>query len=152
LEVIPPPPAPPATAEDLQQLKLLSVFHYIVGGMTGLFSLFPVIHLAVGLAMVTGHLPARSGQQDALSPELFGWFFVAFAGVFIICGLTLAGLTAYAGRCLARQRRHTLCLVVAGLSCMMMPFGTVLGIFTLIVLLRPQVKALFASTASSATA
>lgn len=149
MEVIPTPPALPATADDLQQLKLLSVFHYIVGGITGLF---PVIHLVIGLAMVTGQMPAQPGQQDALSPELFGWFFVAFAGVFILCGLTLAGFIAYAGRCLARQQRHTLCLVVAGLSCMMMPFGTVLGVFTLIVLLRPQVKALFALTAPTATA
>ncbi|MET0288004.1 MAG: hypothetical protein ABW178_00085 [Pseudoxanthomonas sp.] len=149
---MPTPPALPATAEDLQQLRLLSLFHYIVGGITGLFSLFPVIHLVIGLAMVTGQMPAQPDQQGALSPEFFGWFFVAFAGAFIFCGLTLAGFIAYAGRCLARQQRHTLCLVVAGLSCMMMPFGTVLGVFTLIVLLRPQVKALFASTAPTATA
>lgn len=143
-------PAPPASAEDLQQLRLLSIFHYVVAAITGLFSLFPVIHLVIGLAMVNGHMPVPPDQPGAPSPELFGWFFVAFAGVFIVCGLTLAGFIAYAGRCLARHRRHTLCLVVAGLSCMMMPFGTVLGVFTLIVLLRPQVRQLFTATPAAA--
>ena len=37
-----------------------------------------------------------------------------------------------------------LCLVVGALECMMMPFGTVLGVFTLIALTKPSVKALFA--------
>ena len=41
------------------------------------------------------------------------------------------------------------CMIVAGLSCMMMPFGTVLGVFTLLVLLKPQVKALFDAPATS---
>ena len=126
-------------AQDLEHLRLLSIFHYIVAAMTGLFSLFPVIHLVIGIAMI-------SGRIDAPDPDarLAGWFFVAFASVFIACGMTLAGFIAYAGRCLRRRRRHTLCLVVAGLACMIMPFGTVLGVFTLVTLTKPQVKALFA--------
>ena len=32
---------------------------------------------------------------------------------------------------------------MAAISCAFMPFGTVLGVFTLIVLLRPGVKELF---------
>ncbi|WP_282276781.1 hypothetical protein [Stenotrophomonas sp. PS02297] len=141
-----PVPPPTLTDEDASQLRLLSIFHYVVAAITGLFSLFPVLHLAMGLAMVTGKLPMDQGTSgaQALDPQLFGWFFVAFAGAFIVCGLTLAGFMAYAGRCLGRRRRHTLCLVVAAISCMMMPFGTVLGVFTLIVLMRPAVKAAFA--------
>jgi hypothetical protein len=33
---------------------------------------------------------------------------------------------------------------MAAISCIFMPFGTVLGVFTIIVLLRPSVKELFA--------
>ena len=75
---------------------------------------------------------------------MFGWMFTIIGSVIVVGGVTLGAFVAYAGRCLAQRRRHTLCLVVAGISCMMMPFGTVLGVFTLIVLLRPQVKAAFA--------
>ncbi|MGR4896223.1 hypothetical protein ACIPR8_13175 [Stenotrophomonas sp. LARHCG68] len=141
----PVPPPLDLPAEDANHLRLLSIFHYVLAGFTGLFSLFPVLHLVLGLAMVSGKLPVDASNPNAeLEPQLVGWFFVAFAGIFITCGLTLAGFMVYAGRCLAQRRRHTLCLVVAGISCMMMPFGTVLGVFTLIVLLRPQVKAAFA--------
>ncbi len=141
-----PVPPPALNEDDASQLRLLSIFHYVVAAITGLFSLFPVLHLVMGLAMVTGKLPmdANASGTEAISPQLFGWVFVVFAGVFIVCGLTLAGFMAYAGRCLAQRRRHTLCLVVAAISCMMMPIGTVLGVFTLIVLMRPSVKAAFA--------
>jgi len=130
-----------ATADDLRQLQLLSVFHYVVGGLTGLFALFPVIHLVMGLGMLGGDF--GDSAAGPLSPRLFGWIFVAIASLMIVLGLALAGLMVYAGRCIARRRRHLLCLVVAGLSCVMMPLGTVLGVFTLVVLTRPRVRALF---------
>jgi len=50
---------------------------------------------------------------------------------------------ALAGRFLAQRRRYYYCLVMAGIACMFMPFGTVLGVFTIIVLLRESVKELF---------
>ena len=64
--------------------------------------------------------------------------------------LTLAGFVAYAGRCLSQQRRYLLCMIVAGLACLFTPIGTILGVFTLVVLLRPQVKAAFAGPAGVA--
>jgi hypothetical protein len=131
---------PEAFNQDQDHLRMLSIFHYIVGGITALFSLFPLIHLAIGLAMVTGKLEGT--DQDA---RMFGWIFVIFAALFIAFGLTLAGFIVYAGRCLQQRRRHLLCMVVAALSCMMMPFGTVLGVFTLVTLSKPSVKALFAA-------
>jgi hypothetical protein len=139
------PPAPALSLEDASHLRLLSIFHYVVAGLTALFSLFPLIHVGIGIAALNGAMPIES-NGGAASPDetrLFGWLFIGIGSFVILCGLTLAGFMAYAGRCLARQRRHTLCLVVAALSCMCMPLGTVLGVFTLIVLLRPAVKAAF---------
>ncbi|WP_448142167.1 hypothetical protein [Stenotrophomonas bentonitica] len=142
------PPAPALSLEDASHLRLLSIFHYVVAGLTALFSLFPLIHVGIGIAALNGAMPIES-NGGAASPDetrLFGWLFIGIGSFVILCGLTLAGFMAYAGRCLARQRRHTLCLVVAALSCMCMPLGTVLGVFTLIVLLRPAVKAAFDSS------
>ncbi|MBO9833919.1 hypothetical protein [Xanthomonas phaseoli] len=134
-----------ASAEDLQHLKLLSIFDYVLAGITGLFSLIPLIHLFMGLAIVTGRLPMKdsTGQAAPQEIQLFGWVFVIIAAMLILGGLSMAGFMAYAGRCIAQRRRHLLCLIVAGISCSFMPFGTVVGVFTLVVLLRPQVKALF---------
>lgn len=134
----------PLTPQESQHLDLLGIFHYVVAALGALCSLFPVIHLVIGLAMVTGHMGdmhATPGQPD---PAMFGWFFVVIAGALIIFGLVFSALLAYAGRCLRRRRRYTFCLVMAAISCVFVPFGTVLGIFTLIVLTRPNVKSSFA--------
>lgn len=138
------PSPPPVASQDQQHLDLLGVFHYVVAGIAALFSLFPVIHLVMGLAMVTGQFPDMHARPGQPNPALFGWFFVVFAAIFILCGLTFSALLAYAGRCLRQRRRYTFCLVMAAISCVFMPFGTVLGVFTLIVLTKPTVKPLFA--------
>lgn len=132
--------------QDLEHLRLLSIFHYIVGGLTAVFSLFPVFHLLFGLAMVLA--PAVFDAEAKMPPALIGWFFILFAGAFIGAGWALAGVIIAAGRGLATRRWYTFCLVVAGVECLIMPLGTVLGVFTLIVLLRDSVKQLFADARS----
>lgn len=128
---------------DEEHLRLLSIFHYIVGGMIALCACFPLIHLVLGLTMIFA--PERlSGSSQTSGPEpLFGLFFVVFAGAFILFGWALAAATIYAGRCLARREKYTFCLVVAAVSCINAPIGTVLGVFTIIVLMRPSVKQIF---------
>jgi hypothetical protein len=63
--------------------------------------------------------------------------------LFILGGWTLAILMIVAGRKLARRASRLFCLVVAGIECIFMPFGTILGIFTIIVLMKEPVKELF---------
>jgi hypothetical protein len=128
--------------QDEEHLKLLTIFHYVVAGLAALFALFPVLHLAMGLAMILSPESWGDGKGQG-PPPFFGWFFVIFAGVFILAGLLLASGIFIAGRCLAKRRRHTFCLVMGGVECIFMPLGTVLGVFTIMVLSRPSVKALF---------
>ncbi len=129
--------------KDREHLKLLSIFHYVVAGLTALFACFPIIHLIIGLAFVLN--PGTFEAEGDMPPAFFGWFFVIFPALFILMGWAMAVLIFAAGRSLARQRRYTFCLVVAGLECLMMPFGTVLGVFTLVVLMRDSVKQAFAA-------
>ncbi len=131
--------------QDQAHLRLLSIFHYVVAGLAGLFALFPLIHLFIGLALMTGAFGADSGDPDA---RIVGTFFVLFATVWIVLGLVFAVLIAIAGRSLARHQNYTFCLVMAGVSCLFMPFGTVLGVFTIIVLVRESVKQLFGVAAA----
>lgn len=128
-------------SQDEEHLRLLAIFHYIVAGIAAVFSLFPFIHLAVGLMLAL--FPEKMGGGGNPPPAFLGWIFVVIATVFITAGFTLAGFILAAGRCLARRRRHLLCLVVAGVECVFMPFGTALGIFTILVLSRESVKRLF---------
>jgi hypothetical protein len=126
--------------QNVDHLRLLSVFHYIVAGLAALFSLFPTIHLAVGIAMVSGVI---KDAKDPFPLALMGWFFIVFASCFILCGLTFATCLFLAGRYLQKRKHYTFCLVMAGVACMFMPFGTVLGVFTIVVLVKEDVKAMF---------
>ncbi len=132
--------------KDEEHLKLLSIFHYIVGGLVGLFALFPVIHLVIGLVFILAPESLESNNGEA-PPAWFGWFFVIFAALFIISGWVLAGFVITAGRFLARHRHRLFCFVIAAIECAFVPFGTVLGIFTIIVLMRESVKELFSKEA-----
>jgi len=48
-----------------------------------------------------------------------------------------------AGAFLRRPAHYKFCFAAAVVACLLMPLGTVLGVFTIIALLRPGVKALF---------
>ncbi len=126
--------------EDEQHLQLLSAFHWVVAGFTALISLFPLIHLAVGIGIM---LSPPKGNGDPNFSWLVGLVFVAFASVWILAGLGFTACQVLAGRYLRQRRRYLFCLVVAGISCMEFPFGTALGVFTIIVLTRPTVKQIF---------
>jgi hypothetical protein len=127
--------------QDEDQLKLLSIFHYVVGGLAGLFALFPIFHLVIGLFFIFA--PEHLKGQGESPPAFIGWIFVIFAAAIIVIGWIFAGFVLTAGRFLAKRRNYMFCLVMAGVECIFMPFGTVLGAFTIIVLMRESVKQLF---------
>ncbi len=121
---------------------MLAIFHYVVAGLAALFAMFPVIHLCMGLFFVFGasHL-TQPGQTPP--PAWFGWIFIIVASLFILLGLTLASLIFATGRCLARRKHHQFCFVMACVECLFMPFGTILGVFSIVVLNRETTKQLF---------
>ncbi len=133
--------------QNEEHLRLLSIFHYVVGGITALFACLPCIHLGLGIALVSGALPVQPGQQRM--DLFFGWLLIAVASVIILVGWTLAIAIINAGRFLARRTHYMYCFVVAAIECIFMPFGTVLGVFTIIVLSRPTVKVRFQSEGAS---
>ena len=128
--------------QDEEHLKLLSIFHYVVAGMAGLFALFPIFHLIMGLVLIFAS-DKFSSNGSPPPPEFVGWLFVIFAIVFISLGWTIAILILTTGRFLARHKHYQFCLVMACIECLFMPFGTILGVFTILVLVRSSVKPLF---------
>lgn len=137
----------PVAKQDLEHLRLLSIFHYVVAGLAALVGCLPIFHLTVGIAMVAGAFPNDSGPPP---PPVLGWLFIVIAGAVMAFYWALAIGLLVAGRCLALRRRYLFCMVVAGIGCIFMPFGTVLGVFTLLVLLRPSVKELFGAVPPAA--
>ena len=126
--------------EDEKHLNLLSIFHYVVGGIGILFGFFPIFHLIIGVSMLTGNL---GGSENEVPPIIFKLMFILIPIIFMLCAWSFSICLIIAGRYLKRRKKYTFCLVMAGISCMFAPFGTVLGVFTIIVLMRPSVKELF---------
>lgn len=124
--------------QDQEHLKLLAIFHYVAAGMAALVACIPFIHFFMGLALATGAL----GDSDPEARPV-GFFIMFFALAFIFLGWTFAALVAFAGRSLQKRQRYTFCLIMAGVECLFMPVGTVLGVFTIVVLVRDSVKELF---------
>ncbi|WP_146118785.1 hypothetical protein [Blastopirellula marina] len=126
--------------EDEYHLKLLSIFYYIVAGLTALIGCFPIIHVLFGLAMiVVGAAEHRAGPL----PILGGMLFTLIGGVVFVIFQAVAVCLLLTGRFLQSHRHHTFCLVIAVIICFSFPIGTVLGVFTILVLVRPEVRTLF---------
>ena len=125
-------------SQESEQLDLLGIFHYVVGGMTALFSCLPFIHLAIGIALLTGKMDGPNPP-----PAMMGWFLISFAAFFILCGWTLAILITLTGRRLRQRRAQKFCFIIGCVECVLMPFGTVLGVFTILLLNKESVRQLF---------
>lgn len=122
------------------ELNLLAIFHYILGGLTALFSFFPVIHLVIGILMVSG---AFEGSDTDPAAAIFGWAFVIIPSILILAGLCLAVCIIIAGRKLKQCKSRTFCIVIAAIECAFVPFGTVLGVFTIVSLSKDSIKKKF---------
>lgn len=130
---------------DREHLKILAILHYIYGGLTALAGCAGVIYIAIGAAMVAN--PSAFDGTNTGNPPPPAWmgsFFFGLGGCIMLMAWALGGLIIYAGRCLTSNRHRILCMVLAGIMCLSVPLGTLLGVFTLIVLARPSVIAMFA--------
>lgn len=131
------------TYEDTN-LRILGVFHYVFGGFVALFSMIPLIYLGLGLlfSLSPAVFESSKGVSEA-PPVIVGLVFsgIGLVGVLVIA--TLAVLMFLAGRNIHRTRNLNLCTVTAALACFFMPFGTILGVLTLVELNKREVRDLF---------
>ncbi len=180
------PPAWPDAAmvqwiRDSEHLRLLSIFHYIVGGLAILFSCFFIFYIFFGamilsqprffetparslpsfsptpaaspdetpdepaVATPTPHPTHRTRTSGDAPPAFIGYLLVGIGSAVVLFGWTVGALLIYSGLGLAQRKRRVFSMVMAALSCLQIPFGTILGVFTLVVLQRPTVRALYAA-------
>lgn len=133
---------------DAEHLRLLSIVHYIYGTMQLLYSLFFMIYaLFIGFmaaSMSSLPRPTSSGAGPS-APFIFAPF--AVMGVFILVIALLIGafavFTIWSGYEMQRRKRRTLTFVISVINCIGIPFGTALGVCTLLVLGRDSVKVLY---------
>jgi hypothetical protein len=131
-------------SRDEEHLRLLKIFYYIFSGITAFQASIPLIHVAIGIIILIA--AAAGGGEERGPPAFLGLLFVCVGGAIVLIGWTLAICAFFAARCLSRRTAYVFCFAIAVLNCLFIPYGTVLGIFTIIVLVRPSVKAIFERT------
>lgn len=127
--------------QDDEHLRLLSILYYVWGGLTAFGACFTGIYALVAGGVLTAVSQSHDGPPGWVGPLVF--VFMGFLFLFIAA---IAGLTIWTGRNLAQRKRYTFCFVMAIISCLSVPLGTALGVFTIVVLQRPSVKQLFGPT------
>ena len=150
----------------LDRLRLLSIAYYISGAIGAAFVSFLLIHFFVllGLSFVpasqwnqpastagTAHYispsqsptPSRISNGAAAPPTIMFRIVAGVIGLIIICGWTLGALTVYAGQCIKKREHKVFIYVMAAINCIWIPYGTLLGIATILLFQWPEVQAEF---------
>jgi hypothetical protein len=131
------------TPIDEEHLRLLGIFHYVYAGFQGLVLLgllgyMLVIGVAFGVVS-SNTIPGRATPSGPPPQVVLG-----FLGAVLGCSGTFMALNIFAnvlsGKFLREHRKRMFCMIVAGIDCLSVPLGTLLGVFTLVVLCRDTVR------------
>lgn len=140
-----PPPSVPSyqMTQDAEHLKLLAIFYYIFSGLSCLGCFVGIFYAGMGLMIprMAASAPPSAGAPPF--PQEMTWIFFILGIVIIVISLATAVGNFLTARWLSARKNKTFCMVVAGISCIHVPLGTALGVFTFIVLSRPSVARLF---------
>jgi hypothetical protein len=168
--------SPPALSEAEEQiivrerLRLLAIGFYVKGAVGAVFVSFLLFHFVflLGFSFMpesAWNPPPRSVTTSrSLSvtpspsprpvnqgpPVIMFRIFAGVIGVIILLGWTFGALTIYAGRCVQKRTHRVFILVMGGLNCALIPWGTLLGIATFTLMQSPAGRREFGSLIDSA--
>jgi hypothetical protein len=146
---MPPPQRPRVSPRDQNHLDALAIVYYLAGAFLFCVSALPIAGL---VSMLKAH--ARASLPPVITNSGFTLSVPSSpdptAGVALVAMslVTLFALMApvallLSARFLQQRRRYLFSFVVAVLLCLAFPLGTVLGVFTIIVLSRESTKELY---------
>lgn len=124
-------------------LKLLSIGYYIQAGIVGFYSLMMLAYMSfIGTILTAVARDAQQHGRPAIPPGIISLVSVIAAIALILC-VAYAVCHFLAGYWIRRHRNWVFVYVVAALACLGIPYGTVLGIFTFMVMQRSAAQRLF---------
>ena len=126
---------------DDEHLKLLAAFHWVGAAFSVLGLLFVFVHFLLMRSLIL-HPHSMGKATNPPPPE----FMNVMVAIYVLMVLTLVGfavLNVLSGFFLRGKKHRGFSLFVAAANCIHVPLGTVLGVFTIIVLIRPSVVAAY---------
>jgi hypothetical protein len=127
--------------KDLEHLKLVSIFHYIVGALACCCGLLWVIYVVSGVILIVA--AGSMAGDDRMGASIGGVVAIIVGAFLFVLFETYGILCIIAGKKYATHDGYRFCFVLAVITCLNFPLGTALGVFAIVVLNRPSVKALF---------
>jgi hypothetical protein len=129
---------------DEEHLRLLSLFHYIKGGITVGFSFFGLLYFVfIVLIMKVGN---RENYRPNNFPTEFFSYLVVIVGVIVTFILVFGVLQLLSAYYMRRGQNRIFSFVIGIIECLEIPYGTILGVMTIIVLSRHSVKQRYQET------
>lgn len=131
---------------DAEHLKLVAVFHFVLAGLSVVGIGFLCLHWFFMHTFFDNPEMWKNAKEGPPPKEFFAifqWFYIVMGGFILTAGL--ANLAS--GFCIWKRRARVFSLIVAGLNCLCFPFGTALGVFTFVVLLRESVAEVYEAEA-----
>ena len=126
---------------DAEHLRLLAIFHFVVAGLAIVGIGFLLLHYVMMHEVISN--PGLWKNQKGCGPppeqflSMFKWFYLFFAALLVAGGVA----NLISGIFIRKRINRVFSLIVAGINCLQFPFGTILGVFTFVVLLRDSVRA-----------
>lgn len=135
---------------DREHVRLLSLGYLVMAWVSLVTSLIGLFYILIGLPVVLSYQDMSEADLARFhTPPLREGLIVLFVGSVIFLVLILMAILQFrASRCLKEHRSRRFCQVVAGVSCLKVPYGTVVGVLTFLVLGRESVKEMLAASPS----
>ncbi len=127
---------------DEEHLKLLVLFHRIYGIIVIIFSLLGIGYFFI-LELIFSYSKDYSGftnsnNVQAPTAEIMNIFVIIIIAAILI-GLTIGVVNLLSAQYIKRRKLRIFSIVVACIDCISFPLGTILGVLTLVVLLRNSI-------------
>jgi hypothetical protein len=130
---------------DEEHLKLLSLGCVVSACISAFYSMFGLLYVFMGLMIGTAvsRLPQNPANPAQAPPAFVGWILGSIGLAFFLLGIAVTAARFRAAWCVRHRKSRVFCMVVAGIGCLEIPYGTVLGVFSFLVLGRDSVVPLF---------
>jgi hypothetical protein len=137
--------------QTTHNLDLLRILYIVKACFNFLGALFFAGYAVFGSLFfnMMGDVPSANHSEPFPSP--LSWIFILIGAIGMIICLVYGILTLLAAKRIKERRSYTFILVVGILNCFTGMLGIALGVFSIVELNKPDVKALFQRNTESST-
>lgn len=125
-------------------LTVLSKAYFLLAGLT--FLSLPIMTFLLAFPIIR-FLKPNPDHSQSIGIFMFGIFAIMAVGMLL--GFALAIMQLKTWRLLANRQRWKFCITTAGLSCLFIPLGTMVGLYTISYLRRQEIRDIFNSATTT---